>query len=69
MAKFADMNDARRAPWLAWANSHDWGAGQARFNAAGQLEAQCAAFDAAGEYFVETYAADCPADLRAWAGY
>lgn len=24
--KFEDMNETQRAKWLAWANSHDWGA-------------------------------------------
>ena len=71
---FHDMPEFRRAEWLAWAKSHDWGGGEPCFTEnmeTGEigLHVECAAKDESGEWYVESYLAMTPSDLRAWAGY
>lgn len=72
--KFDAMTESQRASWLRWANSHDWGAGEARFthnleNCELQMHVECAACDADGEVFIETALVATPRELRNWAGY
>lgn len=72
---FTEMNSRQRSDWLHWANSHDWGAGEARFitDPADQcrtvMRVQTVAFHRDGTREVETHLSPDPADLRAWAGY
>lgn len=66
---FHEMNDVERADWLRWANSHDWGAAPARWNADGSMHVEVAAFDRDNIAFTETLAATTPQQLRDWAGY
>lgn len=71
--KFADMNDAQRGKWLAWANSHDWGGARAEYVIASTgeiaMKTQCACFDKDGTRGVETAIHFTPRELRDWAGY
>lgn len=66
--KFHDMTEMQRAGWLAWADSHDWGAGAARYTEnieTGKISmhVEC------GDWVVETYLAGSVDALRGWAGY
>lgn len=67
--KFADMPVGERNRWLAWANSHDWGAKPAHWNDAGNLVAYGVEIDRAGNASEVRGEFDNPADLKAWAGY
>lgn len=71
---FDTMPIGERNRWLAWANSHDWGAGEPRFTENLQtgkigLHVECAAKDECGDWGVESFLAMSPRELRNWAGY
>lgn len=67
--RFQEMNDADRATWLRWANSHDWGAAPARWNADGSMRVEVAAFDRNDHALIEVFTATTPQQLRDLAGY
>jgi hypothetical protein len=72
--KFADMNEAQRGKWLAWANSHDWGAAAPAEYVAikGEmyLRTTCGVYDCErGDWSTEDQFSKTPRELREWAGY
>lgn len=72
--KFDAMPLGLRNRWLAWANSHDWGAGEARFTEnleSGHVEmhVETAFRDECGDWGVESSLVKSPRALRDWAGY
>jgi hypothetical protein len=72
--KFHDMPQAMRNRWLAWANSHNWGAGESRFTEnleTGRIElhVETAFNDECGDWGVESSLVKSPRELRNWAGY
>jgi len=67
--KFKDMTVGQRDRWLAWANSHDWGATSSHyFDPTGDLVTFGASNDGHGNY-EERAVHRTPKELRAWAGY
>lgn len=72
--RFHEMDDAQRAEWLRWANSHDWALGTfpPHFSTDEQgvtvLAAACDVWDGS-KWGTENVAASTPQQLRDWAGY
>ncbi|HEX5213279.1 MAG TPA: hypothetical protein VFW22_16260 [Pseudolabrys sp.] len=67
--KFQDMPEGQRARWLAWANSHHWGGGPARFVTVGGCLSMRVEMGFFGSDEIEVHHSHTPADLRSWAGY
>lgn len=70
--KFTDLSEPQRRHVLAWANSHDWGAGKARWiinDGIWSLRVACACFAADNTPDVEIFFANTMRELRDWAGY
>lgn len=70
---FDSYSDPQKRWALAWANSHDWGAGKAswaidEFNRL-TIRASCVSFDAHDKEGVEIFFARNMKELRDWAGY
>jgi hypothetical protein len=65
--KFADMPEGKKAGWLRWANSHDWGAEPAGF-VGDKLVTYGQAHDGR-KWFVERVEHSTPREMRNWAGY
>lgn len=74
MTRFAEMPQPSRDGWMLWAESHDWGAGPARWTNNQQtgelaLHVESLCFDPEGGRSVETFLAHTPRELKDWAGY
>lgn len=73
MTKFADMPEGSRSGWIAWANSHDWGAGSnapAYYDEeTGEMVTFGGEFDGSNNYAIVEARHKTPAEMKAWAGY
>jgi hypothetical protein len=67
--KFSDMPEGKRAAWLRWANSHDWGGEAAYYTKAGNMTVSSLVIDNHGVRHIGFDFVTTPRELRNWAGY